>query len=83
MSKNKRLMGGGGFGPAVLAFLLPNIVGFLIFTLFPVILSFVMAFTNWSLKPGQPLQWVGLRNFGDLLGMNPLQEGASTPMAVV
>jgi len=68
---------------AALGFLLPNILGFLAFTLFPVILSFAMAFTNWSLKPGQALEWVGLRNFSDLLGMNALSEGASVTIAAV
>ncbi len=58
-----------------LAFLAPNLLGFLFFTLFPVILSFGMAFTNWSLKPEVPLQFVGLRNFADLLAVRPLADG--------
>lgn len=62
--------------PAIIGFLLPNILGFAIFSLFPVVLAFVMAFTNWSLKDGVPLEFVGLRNFQDLLGMNPRETGA-------
>src|SRR5262245_8885509 len=51
----------------VAAFLLPNLAGFLVFTLAPVVLSFGMAFTNWSLKPAVRFEWLGLRNFTDLL----------------
>lgn len=58
-----------------LAFLLPNLVGFLAFTLFPVLFSLWMAFTNWSLKPAVKREFVGLRNFVELLGLRPLQEG--------
>ncbi len=61
----------------VLGFVLPNLAGFLAFTFLPVIFSFVMAFTNWTLKPAVPLAFVGLRNFDDLLGMRPL--GAADP----
>jgi multiple sugar transport system permease protein len=59
---------------AVLGFLLPNLVGFLAFTLFPVLFSLWMAFTNWSLKPAVTLEYVGFRNFTDLLGVRPLQD---------
>ncbi len=60
---------------AVFGFLAPNLLGFLAFTLLPVLLSFVMAFTNWSLKPAIPLQLVGLRNLSDLLGAQPVADG--------
>ena len=59
---------------AVAAFLLPNILGFLAFTFFPVLLSLFMAFTNWTLKPAVTLRFLGLRNFADLLGMRALSE---------
>lgn len=52
---------------AAIGFLLPNLLGFLIFTAYPVILSLYMSFTNWSLQPSVTLQWVGLRNYVDLL----------------
>ncbi len=52
---------------AIIAFLAPNFLGFACFLLFPVVLSFFMAFTNWSLKPALGLKFVGLRNFSDLL----------------
>lgn len=53
-------------------FLLPNIVGFLIFTLFPVGFAFWMAFTNWTMKPAVAFRYVWLQNFTDLLGVRPL-----------
>jgi len=55
-----------------LAFLLPNIVGFLAFTFLPVLVSFWMSFTNWSLKPAVKFEFVGLRNFVDLIGVRPI-----------
>lgn len=52
---------------AAMCFLAPNLIGFLCFTAGPVVLSLFMSFTNWSLKKGVKLQWVGLRNYHDLL----------------
>ena len=49
-----------------LAFLLPNFLGFLIFTAGPVALSMFMSFTNWNLKPSVELEWIWLRNYVDL-----------------
>lgn len=66
----------------ILGFLAPNIVGFLLFSLFPIILAFYMAFTNWSLKPGVEREWVGLRNFSDMLGMRALGDGDPVIYAV-
>ena len=64
-----------------LVFLLPNFAGFFLFTLFPVVLSLAMAFTNWTLKPSVPREFVGLRNFADALGFSPL--GAGAPLLLV
>lgn len=67
-----------------LAFLAPNILGFLAFTAIPLAVSLVMAFTNWDLKlhnqyraaeqlalgqPAEPIQFVGLENFRQLFDM--------------
>jgi multiple sugar transport system permease protein len=57
---------------AALGFLGPNIIGFLIFTLLPVIVSFAMAFSNWDLRLhnlflDNPISFVGLDNFKRLL----------------
>lgn len=55
-----------------LLFLSPNIVGFAIFTIFPLGFSLVMAFSNWNLSQhnlfqDEPLRWVLLENFTELL----------------
>lgn len=57
---------------AGLLFLLPNILGFLAFTLVPLVMSFGMAFTDWDfLKHNMfrdvPLHFTGLENFKRLL----------------
>jgi multiple sugar transport system permease protein len=54
-----------------LTFLLPNLTGFLVFTLFPLLVSFAMAFTNWDLTlhnmfKTEAIQFVGFANFGRL-----------------
>ena len=49
-----------------MAFLLPNFLGFLVFTTFPVVLSLYMSFTDWTLKASRTLEWVGLRNYADI-----------------
>lgn len=51
-----------------LLFLAPNLTGFLLFTLVPVLLSLGGSFTTWSLRPSVPLQFVGLGNYVTLLG---------------
>lgn len=53
-------------------FLLPNFIGFVIFTAGPVLFSFYMAFTNWSLVKHNSLtdespSFIGLQNFARLL----------------
>ncbi|MDB6170238.1 MAG: hypothetical protein JWM88_3102 [Verrucomicrobia bacterium] len=48
-------------------FLAPNLAGFLVFTLVPVALTFAGSFTNWSLRPALPLEFVGLQNYSRLI----------------
>ncbi len=43
------------------SFLAPNFLGFIIFTMIPVIFSIVLAFLDWS--GGSTFTWVGLDNF--------------------
>ncbi len=55
-----------------LAFLSPSIIGFLCFTLIPLVLSLLLAFSNWDLRfhnrfHHRSLQFVGLDNFHRLL----------------
>ncbi len=49
-------------------FLSPWLIGFLVFTLAPMVASLVFTFTNISLAQEQPLQFVGLRNWLTMLG---------------
>jgi multiple sugar transport system permease protein len=49
-----------------LLFLAPNLLGFLLFTLGPVVFSLGASFTNWDLqRPGQT-HWIGIENFREL-----------------
>ncbi len=49
-----------------LLFLAPNLLGFLVFTFGPIIISLAGSFTTWSLRPSVPLRFVGLQNYFDL-----------------
>lgn len=46
-------------------FILPNFAGFFIFTLIPIIFSFILAFTNWD--SFNPAKFVGLKNFKNMI----------------
>ncbi len=61
---------------AIACFLLPNLLGFLLFTLAPIGVSFALSFTNWDLLT--PPTWAGLDNFTSLLGFH-LQSGRWQP----
>lgn len=50
---------------AAYLFLTPNIIGFLIFTAFPVVAAFAIAFYDWDLLLGA--RYIGLENFRQLL----------------
>lgn len=43
------------------SFILPNFIGFAVFTLVPVVFAFVLAFTKWD--GSNPMQFIGLENF--------------------
>lgn len=51
---------------AAMLFLLPNLLGFLIFTVGPVLFSLVVSFSNWRLQRTVPFAWIGLTNFREL-----------------
>src|SRR5580658_8802134 len=53
---------------AALAFLLPNLLGFLVFTVGPVLFSLVVSFSNWRLQRTVPFEWTGFANFRELFG---------------
>ncbi len=48
-------------------FIAPWIIGFLAFTLFPMIATFIFSLTNINLAQEKPLQFVGLKNYEALL----------------
>jgi multiple sugar transport system permease protein len=48
------------------SFILPNLIGFAIFTLIPMVFSLVLAFMNWD--GANQISWAGLDNFSRLLG---------------
>lgn len=53
------------------AFVLPNFLGFLVFTSLPVIASFLLAFYEWDvITPWQNAKFVGFANFIKLLGFH-------------
>lgn len=66
MSRQERRRLGMG-----LLFASPWIVGFLAFTVYPVILSFYYSLNVYTTF-GQPMQWVGLQNYVDLLTQDDL-----------
>lgn len=49
-------------------FLLPNFLGFVLFTFFPVLASFILSFVEWDIL--SPARFVGLGNFINLLGFH-------------
>jgi multiple sugar transport system permease protein len=49
-------------------FLLPNLIGFLVFTSLPVLAALVLSFTKWDML--SPPRFVGLANFVNLLGFH-------------
>src|SRR5947207_9105208 len=61
-SANLRLNRHSDLLPA-LGFLLPNFLGFLLFTAIPVLFSLGASFTNWDLQHTSPLAFIGLENF--------------------
>ena len=46
------------------SFIAPNFIGFAVFTLGPIILAFIMAFTEWD--GNNPMKFVGMDNFTNL-----------------
>jgi len=56
---------------AAVGFLLPNVIGFLVFTLLPVIAAFALSLTDYDLsRLSTGAHFVGLRNFVQLLGFH-------------
>jgi multiple sugar transport system permease protein len=62
--RRPRRRGGSGEGLAASLFLLPSVVGFFIFTAFPVVAAIGLAFYDYDLLFGR--EFNGLQNFADL-----------------
>ena len=79
----------GQFG-AAMAFLAPNLLGFLLFTAGPVVFSLGASFTNWNLQQTVPLRFNGTSNFSELMAdqsfwlyfMNTLYMMLGMPFAI-
>jgi len=56
-----------------MAFLMPNLIGFLVFTAGPILASIYLCFTSWDAL--QPPHWIGLGNFHRLLGFHSTPQG--------
>lgn len=51
-------------------FLTPNLIGFIVFGLFPVLFSLVIAFCEWDfINPDAKMKWIGIANFQKLFQM--------------
>ncbi|GHO41932.1 ABC transporter permease [Ktedonospora formicarum] len=65
-------------------FIAPNFIGFLIFTLLPLIFALFVAFTQWDVVSGLGgMQWVGLENFTTLLSDPSFWESARITLIYV
>src|SRR6478735_8916348 len=49
-------------------FIAPWLIGFVLFTAFPMVATLVFSFTNINLNQADPLRFVGLKNYQTLLG---------------
>ena len=57
-------------------FLLPNAVGFVTFTLVPVLAAFLLSFTRWdAVESWRGIHFVGLANYAEILGFASGPEG--------
>jgi len=66
LKQPKRRPGKGDFRSAMW-FLAPNLVGFVVFTVGPVLFSLGASLTNWNLQRTIPLQFTGVKNYLDLI----------------
>jgi multiple sugar transport system permease protein len=60
-------------GRAAFWFLLPNFLGFIAFTAWPIVGSLLLSFCSWDLLT--PPRWVGWSNFVQLLGFHAATDG--------
>jgi multiple sugar transport system permease protein len=61
---------------AAVWFLLPNALGFVTFTLLPVLAAFLLSFTQWdAVESWRGIHWAGLSNYREILGFTYGPEG--------
>ena len=72
------------------SFIAPNFIGFIVFTLGPIVFAFVLAFMHWD--GNNPIEWAGLDNFGKLFSDRQfiaafwntiIYTGATVPLTLV
>ncbi len=61
-----KMAGKNGDLLAALGFLMPNFIGFAVFTAVPIVFSLVISFSNWNLQKTEPFAWIGMDNFTEL-----------------
>jgi len=44
-------------------FILPGLLLYLMFVIYPILKAFQMSFYEWSIMPGKPSEWVGIGNY--------------------
>lgn len=64
------------------AFVAPNLIGFAVFTLLPLLFALAIAFAEWDVVSGLgAIEWVGLRNFVDIARDRNFWESARHTLA--
>src|SRR6187401_3663681 len=60
-------------------FIAPWLIGFVLFTAFPMVATLVFTFTNINLNQADPLRFVGLKNYETLLGDKQAWDALAVP----
>lgn len=66
------------------AFVAPNLIGFAVFTLLPLIFAFAVSFADWDVISGlDGIRWVGLKNFSTIMTDGNFWHAARTTLIYV
>ncbi|MGB3306830.1 MAG: sugar ABC transporter permease [Thermomicrobiales bacterium] len=66
------------------AFVAPNLIGFAVFTLLPLIFAFAVSFADWDVVSGLGgIRWVGLKNFSTIMTDGNFWHAARTTLIYV
>lgn len=63
------------------SFIAPNFIGFAVFTLVPMLMAVILAFLKWDGSWVNPIEFVGLQNFGNLIGDKKFQQALFNTVA--